>query len=122
MRALLNHRLYLLATFALVPPAARAQDAAAGKVVFTQCAACHSLDGSSGLGPSLLGVAGRKPGSFPGFRYSRAMKAANKNWDAATLDAYIADPQGAIPGNLMAFSGIADKKQREDLVAFLLLQ
>jgi cytochrome c len=105
---------------ALSSNVAAAQDAAKGKLVFAQCAACHSLDGSNGRGPSLKGINGRKAGSFPGFRYSRAMKATPYNWDAAKLDAYIANPQSAIPGNLMPFSGIADKQQRADLVAFLL--
>jgi cytochrome c len=98
---------------------AQAQDAAAGKVGFAPCAACHSVDGSNGTGPSLLGVLGRKSGSLAGFRYSRALKAAGTTWDAATLDAYIADPQKAVPGNVMPFSGVADATQRADIVAYL---
>jgi cytochrome c len=98
---------------------ARAQDAAAGKGVFAPCSACHSVDGSNGVGPSLQGVVGRKAGSFAGFRYSRAMKNAGLTWDAASLDAYIADPQKAVPGNVMPFSGIADARQRADLIAYL---
>ncbi len=109
-----------LLAMALLSNPVRAQDAAAGKIVFAQCAACHSLDGSNGVGPSLRGIEGRKAGSFQGFHYSRALKATHYAWDAATLDAYIADPQAAIPGNVMPFSGIADKQQRDDLVAFLL--
>jgi cytochrome c len=113
--------LILLAASGLaLPGTAGAQDAAAGKAVFAQCTACHSTDGSNGTGPSLQGIAGRKAGSFPGFRYSRAMKNAGRTWDAASLDAYIANPQGTVPGNLMPFSGIADAKQRADLVAYLL--
>ena len=104
----------------LLPGVANAQDAAAGKAVFSQCTACHSTDGSNGTGPSLQGIAGRKAGSFPGFRYSRAMKNAGRNWDAASLDTYIANPQAAVPGNLMPFSGVADAKQRADLIAYLL--
>lgn len=110
----------VLLAMALLSTPVRAQDAAAGKLVFAQCAACHSLDGSNGVGPSLQGIEGRKAGSFQGFHYSRALKAEHYAWDAATLDAYIADPQAAIPGNVMPFSGIADKRQRDDLVAFLL--
>jgi cytochrome c len=97
-----------------------AQDVNAGKAVFSQCAACHSIDGTNGAGPSLKGVDGRKVGSFPGFRYSRAMKATAYNWDAAKLEAYIANPQAAIPGNVMPYSGLPDAKQRADLVAYLL--
>ena len=48
------------------------------------------------------------------------MKNSTIVWDAKTLDDYIANPQGAIPGNVMPFSGIPDAKQRADLVAFLL--
>lgn len=99
---------------------AMAQDAAAGKALFNQCIACHSVNGSNGAGPSLKGIDGRKAGSFPGFRYSRAMKAAPHNWDAQTLDVYLTNPQKLVPGNVMPFSGVADAKHRADLVAYLL--
>jgi cytochrome c len=108
-----------VATMAIVSSFAHAQDAAAGKAVFAQCTACHSTDGSNGVGPSLQGVVGRKAGTFPGFRFSRAMKAAAIGWDVATLEGYIADPQKAVPGNVMPFSGIPEAKQRTDLIAYL---
>jgi cytochrome c len=96
-----------------------AQDAAAGKTVFAQCAACHSAGGSNGVGPSLQGVVGRKSGTFPGFHYSRAMKGAAITWDDKMLNAYVANPQKVVPGNIMPFSGVADAKQRADLIAYL---
>lgn len=111
--------LAIVAVSAIASPLARAQDAAAGKAVFAQCTACHSVDGSNGVGPSLQGVVGRKVGTFPGFRFSRAMKAAGTTWDATSLDGYIADPQKALPGNVMPFSGVPDAKQRADLIAYL---
>jgi cytochrome c len=98
---------------------AQAQDATAGQEVFRQCAACHAVDETSGAGPGLKGVVGRKVGSLPGFRYSRAMKATDYAWDAARLDAYLTDPQKAIPGNVMPFSGLPDAKQRADVIAYL---
>jgi cytochrome c len=103
----------------LVLVLAQAQDVASGKAVFAQCAACHPIDGSNGVGPSLQGVVGRKVGSFPGFRYSRAMKSAAFSWDTTRLDAYLADPQTALPGNVMPFSGVTDTKARADVVAYL---
>ena len=108
-----------LVFFATASVTVRAQDATAGKAAFAQCAACHAIDGTNGAGPSLKGVVGRKVGSFAGFRYSRAMKAVEYSWDAAKLDAYLADPQTAIPGNVMPFSGLPDAKQRADVVAYL---
>ena len=47
------------------------------------------------------------------------MKRRGVTWDAATLDKYIADPQAFIPGNRMAFAGIPDPSQRDDLIAYL---
>jgi cytochrome c len=111
---------WALAALLVLPGlAARAQDAGVGKAAFAQCTACHSVDGSNGVGPSLQGVVGRKVGSLAGFHYSRAMKSTAYSWDAAHLDAYLANPQAAIPGNVMPFSGVADAKQRADLVAYL---
>jgi cytochrome c len=110
---------FLCVVAVLAFDAAQAQDASAGKAVFAQCTACHSIDGSNGVGPSLQGVIGRKVGSFAGFRYSRAMKSTSYSWDAAHLDAYLANPQTAIPGNVMPFSGVPDAKARADLVAYL---
>jgi cytochrome c len=107
---------FLLASTPLV----RAADADKGKVVFEQCAACHSLDGAGDYdGPTLKGVIGRKAGALEDYRYSAAMKRSDVVWDAGTLDKYVADPQAFIPGNRMAFAGIGDKTQRDDLIAFL---
>ena len=98
----------------------RGADVERGKAVFEQCAACHSLDGTGDYdGPTLKGVIGRKAGSLEDYRYSAAMKRSDVVWDAATLDQYVADPQAFIPGNRMAFAGINDKTQRDDLIAFL---
>ena len=103
----------------LAAGAAQAQDVNAGKAVFQQCAACHSIDGGNGVGPSLQGLIGRKVGSFPGFRFSRAMKNTAYNWDAAHLDAYLANPQAAIAGNVMPFSGLQDAKDRANVIAYI---
>ena len=99
---------------------ARGADVEKGKAAFEACAACHSLDGSGDYdGPTLKDVIGRKAGSLEDYRYSAAMKRSDVTWDAATLDKYIADPQAFIPGNRMAFAGIAEGAQREDLIAYL---
>ena len=104
---------------ALLTTHAMAQDAAAGKQVFGQCSVCHSIDGTNGAGPTLKGIVGSKAGEVPGFRFSRAMKGSNVTWDDKTLDDFIADPQRAIPGSVMPFSGVADAKQRADMIAYL---
>jgi cytochrome c len=112
-----------LLTISLIPCAGAAHadgDAAAGKEVFKKCAICHSTDeGVNKLGPSLHGIVGRPSGSIADYHYSDAMKAANKVWDAATLDTYLADPKGTVPGTKMIFLGLKDPTDRANLVAYL---
>ncbi len=96
-------------------------DAENGSVVFNQCVVCHSerVADVPNPGPDLRGIVGRAAGSVPGYRYSRALRNAQRSWTDFTLDAFIADPQAAVPGNTMAFPGIADETQRRDLIAHL---
>jgi cytochrome c len=114
-------RRLLLALSVLAPASAAAEDAALGREAYAACAACHELAAASTpAGPSLLGIAGRRAGSLPDFRYSRAMANSGVVWTAETLDAYLADPPNAMPGNRMAFAGIQDAALRRSLVAYLL--
>src|SRR5262249_53723715 len=69
-----------------VAPAAAASpgggDAAAGRLVYRKCQACHSMDvGKNLLGPSLAGIMGRKAGAESGYNYSAAMKQSGLVWD-----------------------------------------
>jgi cytochrome c len=95
-----------------------AQDVDRGKQAFAACAPCHATD-QNGVGPQLNGILNRPAGSVEGFRYSRAMKNSKIVWDEKSLDAYLAEPQQLVPGNLMPFSGIADARKRSDLIAYL---
>lgn len=102
---------------------APAGDAAAGEKVFDQCKACHTVEaGKNRIGPSLHGVVGRKAGAVEGFNYSPALKGSNLTWDAATLDKYLADPKGFIPGNKMAFAGLKKSEDRANVIAYLAQQ
>jgi cytochrome c len=101
------------------PVVVRAQDAAAGEMAFQQCAECHSPRNADGAGPALGGIVGRRAGSKAGFAYSPAMKSARLVWDAATLDAFLADPRALVPRTSMTYAGNDDAKERADLVAYL---
>jgi cytochrome c len=95
-------------------------DPKAGKVVFIQCAACHSLEPDENKqGPSLARIFGRKAGSVEDFNYSDANKNSGIVWDEATLRKYLPDPQAVVPGTKMAFPGLKDPKQVEDVIAYL---
>jgi cytochrome c len=113
-------RCLLAATpLALAFPGAHAQDAAAGGMAFQQCADCHSPGANDGVGPGLKGVFGRRAGTKDGFIYSPALAKARIVWDAAALDAFLADPKAAAPGTTMTWPGDADPKERADLIAYL---
>ena len=92
---------------------------AAQPAAFGACAACHSLDGGTSLGPTLKGVYGRKSGSLKGFAFSPAMKKAGVTWDDAALDKFLTDPQKAVPGNVMPFPGVSGASDRKEIIDFL---
>ena len=97
-----------------------AQDASIGKQQFQDCIACHSTKaGENLLGPSLFAIYGRPAGTVEGYRYSNAVKKSGVTWDAASLNRYIDDPQGFIPGGRMPYSGMADEESRKNLIAYL---
>ncbi|GIK96240.1 MAG: hypothetical protein BroJett029_04490 [Alphaproteobacteria bacterium] len=88
---------------------------------YRACVSCHSLEPGSHLtGPSLAGLWDRKAGRADGYiRYSQGLRSAEFTWDAETLNAWLVDPQGMIPGTYMVFGGIADDQARADLISFL---
>lgn len=106
--------------FGLAAPARADGDPDNGKTIFQRCALCHSnVAGKSGIGPTLFGVVGRHSASVADYTYSPAMKAANKTWDAATLDQYLTNPRAMVPGTKMIFPGLPDKDDRADVIAYL---
>ena len=98
--------------------------AAMGEQVFKRCFACHTITpgGTNGIGPNLHGIVGRAVAAVPDFAYSPAMRAKGGVWDAAALDAYLASPVRALPGNRMTFAGIAEPAEREALILYLAAQ
>ena len=109
----------IMAGALVIAASSAAQDSPSVSASFNPCTVCHSVDGSNGTGPTLRGVIGRRSGTVPGFRYSRAMKSAAITWDEVSLDRYFTNPQGFVPGNIMPFSGVLDGAQRADIIAYL---
>jgi len=108
-----------------VVQAVAAGDAARGELAFQRCFACHSVDPYETAklqGPSLYRIMGRPAGAIAGFEYSDAMRkkgAAGLVWDAATLDRYLADPEGLVPETTMSAAPLRDEQERADLLAYL---
>jgi cytochrome c len=116
--------LVALALMLLLGSAAGA-DPTRGARVFQRCYACHSVvpDEDKLPGPNLSGVLGRRAGTLPGFAFSPAMIAAGARgltWTRATLDAFLADPQGVAPGTEMAMpGGLPAPDDRRDVIDYL---
>lgn len=111
----------VMAVALMAAPAAQAGNPANGKTVFGRCAVCHTTNkgGSNGLGPNLFGVVGRKAASLPSFNYSGPMKNSGITWTPDKLKAWIAGPSRLVPGTKMAFGGMSNAVQVDDVVAYL---
>jgi cytochrome c len=94
-----------------------AGDPVHGKTVYQACMGCHSLD-EDDVGPRHRGVLGRVAGSVPGYSYSAALKGSHIVWSAETLDRWLTNPQGLVPGARMFFS-MSDPQDRADVIAYL---
>ena len=104
---------------AVVPAwAATRGDPLRGEEIYSRCLACHALEYDR-VGPRHCGLLGRRAGKVPGFQYSDAMRRSKLTWDAKTLDRFLADPAKAVPGTTMTYAGVADAKERADLIAWL---
>jgi cytochrome c len=101
--------------------AAVAQDIAAGEASFRKCSPCHDIgpDAKIKLGPPLNGLDGRKAGTFPDFQYSEVNKNSGITWNHDEFVKYIKNPMQAMPGTRMAFVGIRDDQEIENLWAYL---
>jgi cytochrome c len=115
--------LSVLAAFIALAAAsnALAQDTAAGETSFKKCLPCHSIgDGAKNkVGPLLNGLDGRKSGTVEGFSYSDANKNSGITWSKEQFLDYIKDPKAKIPGTKMAFAGIKNETEANNLWAYI---
>jgi cytochrome c len=97
-------------------------DPTAGKKVYiSRCQTCHSVEkgGSNKLGPLLFGIMGRKAATLPGYAYSKPMKNSKIVWTDDALRGWLRQPNQTLPGTRMAFAGLSNPKQIEDLIAYM---
>lgn len=109
---------------AAVSTAAAAADADRGATLFEDCAGCHEIGRGAAIlvGPPLNGLFGRRAGTVEGFDYSEGLARAGAEgltWTAETLHVYIENPYNLVSHTRMAYPGMADPADREDLLAYL---
>ncbi len=92
-----------------------------GIQIVKQCTICHNLQEGQGpkVGPDLYSVVGRPIASVASFKYSAALKAKGGTWTFDALNKWLTDPRADVPGTAMTFAGIANQKQRADVIAYL---
>jgi cytochrome c len=85
------------------------------------CKECHVFEpGSSDKDKiNLYGIVGRARASTSYDAYSEALKGKGGRWDRVSLDAFLKNPQKAIPGTSMSVDGIMDDKTRKEVLDFL---
>ena len=127
MRHLAFATALILAPIIAIPAHAQDGDAEAGRRVFNQCRACHTIEqgGRNGVGPNLWGIVGRRAASIESFRYSANMRElgeANHVWTLENLRPYVRDPKAVVPRGIMSFPGLRNDTQLNDLLAYLQTQ
>lgn len=91
-----------------------------GRAVAVPCWTCHDLAGTvQKVGPSLLGLYGRRSGQAPNYSASPALVSASIVWDARSLAAFLANPSRFVPGNRMVAPGIQNPAALADLLFYL---
>jgi cytochrome c len=118
-------RLFAVAAAVMVPAAFAAApkpDIENGKTTFSQlCGICHSVEKSGGpiMGPTLLGIVGRKAAAVADFPlYTPALKASKITWNARSLEEFLENPGSKVPGTTMP-TNISDARTRADVIAYL---
>ena len=92
--------------------------------MFRTCSSCHMLDPEAGnlVGPNLHGMFDRQAGELEDFTYSQALSNADFQWTPEQLDNWLANPNSFLPGNNMTFTGVRRDKDRESVIAYLLVE
>ena len=96
-------------------------NASDGAKIFKKCAACHSVSqgGANKIGPALWGVLGRKAGSVPDYKYSKAMIAYGKPWSFDEMNGFLIKPKDWIKGTKMSFAGLKNAKDRAAVILYM---
>jgi cytochrome c len=86
-----------------------------------QCLACHTAerDAKAGIGPNLWGIYGRSIAAAENFEYSPALRNLDGEWTPENLNSYLSGPANFAPGTKMTFPGIANPRDRSDVIAWI---
>jgi cytochrome c len=90
------------------------------KIFERRCLGCHegTLPSANTLGPSLVGIIGRKAGTGNSGVHSRAAVESDTVWTRSSLRRYLSDPGREMPGTIMPVQ-VQDPKDLDELLNYL---
>lgn len=97
-------------------------DPKAGEAAVKKCASCHDFTegGPNKTGPNLYDIVDRQIASHPGFAYSDALLAHNKDtWTYQNLNDWLISPKAFASGTKMTYAGDKDDTDRANIIAYL---
>ncbi len=91
------------------------------KFITKNCAACHEfkLPHKNKIGPSLALLFNRKIGSLDGYRYSKAFKEVQGDWNLINLYNFLQKPKEWVPGTKMSYKGIKNENDLKNVLKYL---
>ena len=94
---------------------------AEGEKIFKKCAACHTIakEGANKIGPALWGVLGRKVGTTPDYKYSKAMSEYGKSWSFEEMNGFLRKPKEWVKGTKMSFAGLKKENERAAIILYI---
>lgn len=94
---------------------------AAGKEIYQRaCRGCHILTRPANrVGPHLHQLLGREAAAAQGFSYSSALIDSGIVWTEESLDAFLSDPLGFVPGTKMGAGAVQDQQERAALIYYI---
>ncbi len=100
---------------------AMAADATKGAKVFKKrCKACHTVKkGKHKVGPSLVGIVGRKAGTADGFKKYKGLKGSDIVWDDAKMDGWLKNPKKFLGKRTTMTFKLKKAGERADVIAYL---
>ena len=107
--------------FAFASSAFADGDVTKGEKVFKKCQTCHAVGpgATNRVGPILNGIVGKPAGKVAKYTYSPAMKSSGLTWNEETLEKYLKDPKGLVPGTKMVFVGLKKDDEIDNVIAYL---
>lgn len=90
-----------------------------GETLYNLCQSCHA---TPQIAPTLKNIFNSPIANVRGYDYSDGMKKSAKdhgNWDADTLDSFLAGPSKFTPGTKMGFQGLLNQADRDAIINYL---